>query len=85
MFFICTDYLLNGKKINYLPANINDIKKCRPIYRIFDGWSDFNKNIKNFSDLPNNAIKYLKFIEEKLDTPIKIVSIGPGRKETINV
>ena len=82
---ICTDYLLNGKKINYLPANINDIKKCRPIYRIFDGWSDFNKNTKIFSDLPNNAIKYLKFIEEKLDTPIKIVSIGPGRKETINV
>ena len=80
---ICTDYILDGKKINFLPADINDVNKCKPVYKEFEGWSELNKNCKNFSDLPKNAKKYLRFIEEKLDTPINIVSIGPGRKETI--
>jgi len=82
---ICTDYKLNGKIIDFLPADINDVKKCQPIYREFDGWGDFNISCKHFLDLPDNAKKYLRFIEEKLDVPIKIVSIGPGRKETIKI
>jgi adenylosuccinate synthase len=82
---ICTNYLLNGKKINYVPSDINELKKCKPIYTEFDGWDEFNVNIKNFSDLPKNTKKYLNFIEKNLDTSIKIISIGPGRKETINV
>jgi len=82
---ICVGYDLNGKKIDYLPANITDVNKCIPIYVEFDGWNNFDNKCKSFSALPNNARKYIKFIEEKLNVPIKIVSIGPGREETINL
>ncbi len=82
---ICTGYLLNGKKIDYIPADINDLMKCKPIYETFDGWDFFDQNCTIFSDLPSTAKKYLKFIEKYVNIPIKIISIGPGRKETINV
>ena len=74
---------MNGKKIEYLPANITDLKNCITEYVEFDGWNHFDKKCKSFSELPNNAKKYIKFIEDKLQTPIKIISIGPGREETI--
>jgi adenylosuccinate synthase len=82
---ICTEYILNGKKINFLPANVDDVKKCKPIYKEFEGWNKIDNNCKEFSDLPKNAKIYLEFIEEKLNTHIGIVSIGPGRKETIEI
>ncbi len=82
---ICTSYMLNDKKIDYFPADIKKVEKCKPIYQEFNGWDKINKNTLKFSDLPKNAQKYLKFIEKKLKVPITIVSIGPGRNETINV
>ena len=82
---ICTSYSLNGKQIDYFPADINDVKKCKPVYKEFNGWEKIDKNASSMSDLPANAHKYLKFIEKNLNVPIAIVSIGPGRKETIEV
>ena len=82
---ICTKYEIDGKKIDYFPASIEDVEKCKPIYEEFIGWEKINNNSKKISDLPKDAQDYLKFIEEKLETPISIVSIGPDRKETIEV
>jgi adenylosuccinate synthase len=82
---ICIKYELNGKKIDYFPADIEDVKKCKPIYKDFNGWGEINKSATKLSDLPQEAQEYLKFIEKELKTPISIVSIGPGRKETIEV
>ncbi|MEA2055375.1 MAG: adenylosuccinate synthetase, partial [Candidatus Thermoplasmatota archaeon] len=82
---ICTKYEIDGKKIDYFPASIEDVKKCKPIYEKFVGWKKINNNSKKISDLPKDAQDYLKFIEEKLETPISIVSIGPDRKETIEI
>jgi len=82
---ICTYYKLKGKKINIFPANIEDVKKCIPIYEEFEGWEDMDENIKEITDLPKDAQNYLRFIEKELKTPIALVSIGPGRKETIEV
>jgi len=82
---ICTEYQLNGKKIDFFPANIEQVMKCKPIYEEFEGWNKINTNSAKLADLPENAQTYLKFIEEELKTPIAIVSIGPGRKETIEV
>ena len=76
---------LNNKRIDYFPANIEDVEKCKPIYKEFKGWKEISKDSVKFSDLPNEAQIYLKFIEKDLQTPISIVSIGPGRKETIEV
>ena len=82
---ICTHYSLYGKKIDFFPADIEDVKKCKPIYKDFKGWKKINNDSASFSDLPKEAQDYLKFIEKKLDVPIAIVSIGPGRKETIEI
>jgi len=82
---ICTNYSLNGKKIDYFPSNIEDVKKCKPIYKDFKGWNMIDRSASKFSDLPKEAQVYLKFIEKEIGVPISIVSIGPGRKETIEV
>ena len=82
---VCTKYELDGKGIDYFPANIEDVKKCKPIYKEFKGWDSANTKSNKVSDLPKEAQEYLKFIEKELKTPIAIVSIGPGRKETIEV
>jgi len=82
---ICTHYKLGKEKINTFPASINDVKKCVPIYKEFNGWSEFNRITKKYSELPKEAKEYLKFIENELKVKIKIVSIGPGRDETIEL
>jgi len=82
---ICTKYKLNNKEIDYFPASIEDVKKCKPVYKEFKGWDKISKKSNKLTDLPKEAQEYLKFIEKELKTPIAIVSIGPGRKETIEV
>ena len=82
---ICTHYQLNGKKIDYFPANIEDVKQCKPIYKESKGWDEIDKNSSKFSDLPKEAQEYLNFIEKELQVPIAVVSIGPGRRETIEI
>ena len=82
---ICTKYKLNGKDIDYFPANIEDVKRCKPIFKEFKGWEKINGSSEKISDLPNEAQKYLEFIEKEVKTPIALVSIGPGRNETIEV
>jgi adenylosuccinate synthase len=82
---ICTSYLLDGKKIDFFSADIEEVKKCKPVYKEFKGWNAIDKTSTKISDLPKEAQVYLKFIEQELQIPIAIVSIGPGRKETIEV
>lgn len=82
---ICTHYQLNGKKIDYFPANIEDVKQCKPIYKEFKGWNEIDKNSSKFSDIPKEAQEYLHFIEKELQVPIAVISIGPGRRETIEI
>lgn len=82
---ICTSYLLDGRKIDYFPADIKDVNKCKPVYKEFKGWNAIDKNSTKISDLPKEAQSYLNFIEKELKAPIAIVSVGPGRKETIEV
>ncbi len=82
---ICTHYQLNGKKIDYFPANIEDVKQCKPIYKEFKGWNEIDKNSSKFSDIPKEAQEYLRFIEKELQVPIAVISIGPGRRETIEI
>ena len=82
---ICTKYQLNDRKIDFFPANIEDVKKCKPIYKKFEGWGKIDKDAEKISDLPKEAQKYLKFIEKELQIPITLISIGPGRTETIEV
>ncbi|MDH7517182.1 MAG: adenylosuccinate synthase [Candidatus Thermoplasmatota archaeon] len=82
---ICTHYLLDGKKIDFFPANIEEARRCKPVYKEFKGWSKINTCSTKLVDLPKEAREYLRFIEKEVDVPIAIVSIGPGRTETIEV
>jgi len=82
---VCTNYLLDGKKIDYFPAEIEQVNRSKPVYKDFKGWNKLNTSSTKLTDLPKEARDYLKFIEKEIDVPIHIVSIGPGRTETIEV
>lgn len=83
--YICTQYTFEGKRIDYFPPNIEDVAVCKPVYKEFKGWETIDPKITTFSELPKEAQVYLKFIEKETGVPIQLVSIGPGRTETIEV
>ena len=80
---ICIAYNLNGKIIDYLPAAVEDQIKVRPIYKIFKGWKSSTKGIKKFSKLPDNAKKYVKYLEKFIQTKVCSISTSPERNDTI--
>jgi adenylosuccinate synthase len=80
---ICIAYEINGKKIDYLPAAVDDQFKVRPIYKRFNGWKSSTSEIKNFNDLPENAKIYIKELEKFIETKISSISTGPERNDTI--
>jgi adenylosuccinate synthase len=82
---VCTGYKFDGKVIDYVPASLEDLAKCEPIYEEFDGWDKSIENARSYNDLPENAKIYLKKIEEFTGTKISIVSVGPRRDQTIEV
>jgi adenylosuccinate synthase len=80
---ICTAYEYHGKKINHFPADLKILENCKPVYEEHPGWNEDISKITNFKQLPENARKYLRRVEELTKTPIEIISVGPGRDETI--
>jgi len=82
---ICTAYQLNGRLVHSLPATQSDLAACEPVYEEVEGWQCDTSNIGDYEDLPRAAKKYLKRIEELLETPIAMVSVSPQRGRTIQV
>ena len=82
---MCVEYDLNGKKIDYLPAAVEDQLKIKPIYKTFDGWKTSTSGVKNINDLPENAKKYLIAIEDFIGAKISSISTSPERDDTILV
>ena len=80
---ICTAYELNGKLIQDFPANLNHLGACKPVYETLPGWKEDIRNVRSYGDLPERARQYLERIESLTQVPIHIVSVGPGREETI--
>ena len=80
---MCVEYELDGKKINYLPAAVEDQLKIKPIYKTFDGWKKSTSGIKNLDDLPENAKNYIKEVENFIETKISSISTSPERDDTI--
>ena len=80
---ICVEYDLNGKKIDYLPAAVEDQLKIKPIYKVFDGWKTSTKGIKNIDSLPDNAKKYIFAIEDFIGAKVSSISTSPERDDTI--
>ena len=80
---ICVQYDLNGKKVDYLPAAVEDQLRIKPIYKTFPGWKKTTNGIKNIDELPDNAKKYIYAIEDFIGTKISSISTSPEREDTI--
>ena len=80
---MCIAYELKGKKIDYLPAAVEDQLQVKPIYKSFKGWKTKTNGIKSFEELPENAKKYITEMEKFIETKISSISTSPERKDTI--
>ena len=80
---ICTGYEIDGKKQQHRPGTIKQMERCIPIYQELPGWEEDISHVKKIEKLPVKTLNYLRAIEELTGVPISIVSVGPGRDETI--
>ena len=80
---ICISYKHKNKIIKDFSSNVEILENCEPIYEEMPGWKEKLDNINKFNDLPENAKKYIKRIEELMEIPVCIVSIGPERNQTL--
>ncbi len=82
---ICVAYDLDGKRLDHLPTAADEQARCTPIYETIPGWSESTEGARSWADLPANAIKYVRRIEELIDCPAALVSTSPEREDTILV
>jgi adenylosuccinate synthase len=80
---ICTGYRLDGKEIDHLPAGAVDQARVTPIYETIEGWSDSTAGARSWADLPAQAIKYVRRVEELVGAPVTVLSTSPERDDTI--
>jgi len=79
---ICVGYEIDGKVTRDFPTTV-ELNKAKPVYKSIPGWKCEIRGIKNYEDLPENCRNYIEFIEKEIETPITMVSNGPGRDEII--
>jgi len=80
---LCTAYKYNGKLIKDFPVDTSILAKCEPIYEELPGWEESISDVRNPNELPDNAKNYIKRIQEILNLPIFIVSVGADREQTL--
>ena len=82
---ICVGYDLDGKRMDYLPTAADEQARCTPIYEEVPGWTESTECARSWADLPANAIKYVRRIEELIECPVALLSTSPERDDTILV
>jgi len=82
---ICVGYELDGARLDYLPMAAEAQARCVPIYEEMEGWSDSTEGARSWPDLPANAIKYVRRVEELIECPVALLSTSPEREDTILV
>jgi adenylosuccinate synthase len=82
---ICVKYRLDGAEIDYLPAAQGDQGRVEPIYETLAGWQESTRGARSWADLPAQAIKYVRYIEELIGAPVAMLSTSPERDDTILV
>lgn len=82
---ICVAYELDGQRINYVPSHASDLARVQPVFETLPGWQQDVTNIRRLQDLPAGARRYLDRVSELVGRPVAMVSIGPGRDQTICV
>ncbi|WP_066799903.1 adenylosuccinate synthase [Sphingomonas soli] len=82
---ICTGYRLRGEMLDYYPANAADQAAVEPVYETMPGWQETTAGARSWAELPAQAIKYIRRIEELIQCPVALVSTSPQRDDTILV
>ena len=80
---ICTAYELDGRSIRHMPPRLEDLARCKPVYKTLTGWNEDITSAREMAKLPQTAREYVKTVEELAGCPISHVSVGPDREETI--
>jgi adenylosuccinate synthase len=82
---ICVGYRANGQDFSYLPAGLKSQAALTPVYEEMEGWSQTTQGARSWRDLPANAVKYVRRIEELIGAPVALLSTSPDRDDTILV
>jgi adenylosuccinate synthase len=82
---VCVSYKVNHDEIKEMPASLSAYRQAKPVYKILPGWGHLDEDLheKSFSDLPSNLRHYIHFIEERVQCPVTIISMGPKRHQTL--
>ncbi|HEX3487121.1 MAG TPA: adenylosuccinate synthase [Micropepsaceae bacterium] len=82
---LCIGYRLDGREIDYLPADATEQARCEPVYEIMDGWKGSTRGARSWAQLPAQAVKYVRRVEELIGAPVALLSTSPEREDTILV
>ncbi len=82
---ICTAYEIDGKSTRVFPSHVDELRKAKPIYETLPGWHEEVTQCRSYDELPANAHNYMDRIAELIGVPVDVVSVGPGRAQTIVV
>tara|TARA_B100001750_G_scaffold241175_1_gene252162 strand:- start:244 stop:1212 length:969 start_codon:yes stop_codon:yes gene_type:complete len=82
---ICVGYKINGEIVEHFPSTTTLFEQCEPIYEDMDGWNEPTAGVTQLSQLPKEAMRYVKRLEELIECPIRLISTGPNREETIHI
>jgi adenylosuccinate synthase len=80
---VCVAYKLDGETLSSLPADADAQARVEPVWETFEGWSQSTRGARRWADLPAQAVKYVKFIEELIECPVTLLSTSPERDDTI--
>ena len=82
---ICTGYMLDGEPINWLPADAAAQARIEPVFETLQGWHETSFGARSWADLPANAVRYVRYIEELIGAPVTLLSTSPEREDIILV
>ena len=82
---VCTSYELDGRRMDYLPAGAARQTRAEPVYETLDGWAQSTRGARSWADLPATAVKYIRRVEELIESPVALLSTSPEREDTILV
>ncbi|WP_300551572.1 adenylosuccinate synthase [Maricaulis sp.] len=80
---VCVAYELDGERLDYLPAGKEAQARVKPVYEVLDGWSGSTAGARSWADLPAEAVKYVRRVEELIECPIALLSTSPEREDVI--
>lgn len=80
---ICVEYRVDGRTETHFPADLEVLSRCEPVFETFPGWSEDIRHVTRYEDLPKEARNYLEAMSDLMGVPIALISVGPGREQTI--